>query len=236
MSVFKTPRIGVYQEKTRRLQKNLSYERTSLTWKEAIVYKYLGSRDSDNPSIKDIQVKAFSEVPDRAYSDEGVRINISVEMMSEQTTDLSRYGIIDPMGTEQTFRVHVKSYEDIGRPVVVGDVIEIPFFEQEGKAALWEIQDVDRTSEFENFYAVLNGTVLEDSRTTREVNITNSNSSVMDEIIADNDTAFDEQIPYNGVDTSEVDVDDPNTTTDDPYDPLNNNTVGDFWDDPSKTF
>lgn len=236
MPVFKTPRIGVYQEKTRRLQKNLSYERTSLTWKEAIVYKYLGSRDSENPSIKDIQVKAFSEVPDRAYSDIGVKINISVEMMSEQTTDLSRYGIIDPMGTEQTFRVHVKSYEDIGRPVVVGDVIEIPFFEQEGKAALWEIQDVDRTSEFENFYAVLNGTVLEDSRTTREVNITNSNSSVMDEIIADNDTAFDEQIPYNGTDTTEVDVEDPNMDTNDPYDPLNNNTVGDFWDDPSKTF
>ena len=235
MSVFKTPRIGVYQEKTRRLQKNLSYERTSLTWKEAIVYKYLGSRDSENPSIKDIQVKAFSEVPDRAYATEGVRINISVEMMSEQTTDLSRYGIIDPMGGEQTFRVHVKSYEDIGRPVIVGDVIEIPFFEQEGKAALWEIQDVDRTSEFENFYAVLNGTVLEDSRTTREINITNSNSSVMDEILEDNDTAFDEQIPHNGVDTSGVDVEDPNDTSK-PFDPLNNNTVGDFWDDPSKTF
>lgn len=236
MSVFKKPRIGVYEEKTRKLQKRLSFERGSLTWKEALVFKYLGSRESDNPDIADIQVKAFSEIPDRAYAEDGIQINISVERMSEQTTDLSRYGIIDPMGSEQTFRVHITSYEDIGRPIIVGDVIEIPFFEQEGRAALWEIQDVDRTSEFENFYAVLSGTVLEDSRTTREINITNSNSSVMDEVTADNDTAFDEQIPHNGVDTSTVDVEDPNDQQEEPYDPLNNNTVGDFWDDPSKTF
>lgn len=231
----KQPKVGVYGPKTRSLQSRLSYERVSQSWKFAQVYLYLGDRSEVNPSIDDNGITAFGEVPDRAYAATPIEINIEMDRMSEQSADLSRFGIIDPMGDEEIFRVHVESYKDLGRKIMVGDVFEIPFFEEDGKRAFWEIHDVDSTSEFENYYAVIKAGTLQDKREVEEIPYNNSNSDMFNDLQSDIDTQAEEDVAYNGVDTDGVTVEDPNTDTQDDYDPLDDNT-GSFMDDPSKTF
>lgn len=227
MTVLKKGKIGVYGDKTRKLQKRLSGELFGLTFKDANVYMYLGSRANDTPYINDIQTKVFFEVPDRAYSDKPVHIMVGMEPMGETGMDFSRFGIINPIGDEQTFRVHVDEFEGcLGRPLVVGDVLEIPFFERNCDKAFWEITDVDDKPSYEKFYYTLKATVLSDSRETREIPIDAGNSSFMDEVSQGADAEYKEQVPHTGFDqpTEPEEVD------------YRNKTQSSFLDDPNKTF
>lgn len=227
MTVLRKGKIGVYGQKTRKLQKKLSAELFGLTFKDANVYMYLGSRANENPDINDIQTKVFYEVPDRAYSQDPVNIAIGMEPMGESGMDFSRFGIINPIGDEQTFRVHVDEFEGcLGRPLIVGDVLEIPFFERNCNKAFWEITDVDDKPSYEKFYYAIKATVLSDSRETREIPIDSGNDSFMDEVSQAADQEYTEQVPYEG-------FDEPAQPTEVDY---RNKTQTSFLDDPNKTF
>lgn len=234
----KKPYIGVYGPKTRALQSRVSYEHVSLSWKVANVWKYLGSRASGTPDIDDIQTTTFMEVPDRAYASEAIEVNIDLEPFPEQQADLSQFGIIDPTSGEQTFKMHTESfkhtgYGGLGRYVIVGDVIEMPFFEQDGNTAYWEITDVDRKQEFENFYVVVTARPLTDSRVTEEIPDKNTNQTVMDNIEADLQTEYETEVQDEGLDDTGVQVDDPQSG--DTYDPRDKDQ-GSLLDDPNRTF
>jgi len=154
--VARKGRIGVYGHKTRELQKRLSYEKVALTHKTAFVYKYVGPATGGNEdSIPD---PIFLEVRDRLYEKEPEEINISYESFNEGVLDLSKFGIISPIDNDVfTFRVHINSFtsEELGRYLVVGDVVEIPFLSEEGedgeKRALFEVTDVDTKNTNETF-------------------------------------------------------------------------------------
>lgn len=231
MSKLKRGKIGVYGKKTRSLQRRLSAEAFGLTFKDANVYKYLGSRDSVSPDINDIQNKVLFEVPDRAYDPTPVNIMIGMEPMGETAMDFSRFGIINPIGNEQTFRVHVNEFEGcLGRPLIVGDVFEIPFFEKECKKAFWEITDVDDKPSYEKFYYVIKATVLDDARTTREIPIERTNSDFMDSLMSDMDMEMAQQVPT----TDLVDPDQPQPAPQEVD--YRNKKQASFLDDPSKIF
>lgn len=227
MTVLRKGKIGVYGEKTRRLQRRISGELFGLTFKDANVYMYLGSRANDNPDINDIQTKVFYEVPDRAYSEKTVNIMIGMEPMGETGLDFSRFGIINPIGDEQTFRVHMDEFEGcLGRPLIIGDVLEIPFFGKDCDKAFWEITDVDDKPSYERFYYTIKASVLADSRETREIPIDAGNSSFMDEVMQDSKEEYDQQVPHEGFDEpaepKEVDY--------------RNKTQSSFLDDPNNVF
>jgi len=191
-------KIGVYGSKTRSLQRRLSYEAFGLTFKTANVYRYLGSRANDAPDIDDIQSKVFFEVPDRAYSDEPIPIPVGMESLPDTKTDFSRFGLINPLQDETRFRVHVDDFLPIGRELIIGDVLELPFFEKHGDA-YWEITDVDFRSEAEKFTVVVSATPLKTSRATREIIVDKDNESIMDDIMAGLNTVYQEQVPVEGV-------------------------------------
>lgn len=215
---MKTAKIGVYGGRTRKLQKKLSYEATSMTWKIANVYKYLGSRASVNPSLNDIQVTTFMEVPDRAYDKYPVPINIYFEPAPEQVTDYSQFGIIDPIGTDQIIKVHVNSYDDLGRSLVEGDVVEVPFFKNPKHDAMWEVVDVDGSQEFEKFYTVVKLRVLEDSRKTREIDITGSIGPELDDIVDQHNQHANDYVGHDGVDDTGIDNGETNPDINEPFD------------------
>ncbi len=197
-------KIGVYGDKTRRFQRNLTYQLFQLTFKTANVYKYLGSRTNSTPSINDIQNKVFYEVPDRAYSTDTVEINIGMEPLSESAMDFSRFGMLNPMAGEQTFRVHQNDFACLGRNLIVGDVLEIPFLERDCKKAFFEITDVDDKPSYEKFYFTIQAVPLGDSRTTREIPVERSNDDLMSGIMDDTDAEVAEQVPYEGLDPTQT--------------------------------
>ena len=186
MSAFKHPKIGRYQSKDRALQKRMSYEKVSLTWKSANVYRYLGDRTlGTGSSINDIQDDLFLENTDRRYDATPVLINISMEDQQEQPFDLGKFGIIPIIGDTQIFRVHVNSFEadGMGRYIVVGDVLEIPFLQTEGNAgkkAFFEVTDTDRKMEFENFYVTITTVPIKDSQEFADIDGIPTNSDVLD--------------------------------------------------------
>lgn len=187
-------RIGVYGKKTRSLQSRLTAEVFALSFKDANIYMYLGSRDSVEPHINDIQNQILFENPDRAYSTEPINIAIGMEPLGEAGMDFSMYGIINPMGDEQTFRVHPSEFECLGRELIIGDVMEIPFFEKDCKKAYWEITDVDDKPSYEKFYYVIKAKVMDFSRKTREIPTNRTNEDIMGALVDDMDIAFNEQI------------------------------------------
>jgi hypothetical protein len=232
----KRPKVGVYGNKTRSLQSRLAYEKVSLTWKTAFVWLYLGSRENATPTTSDVQVTAFMEVPDRAYASTPVEINIWNEENPEQSVDLSQFGIMNPIGDEKLFRVHVNSYDQLGRVIRTGDVIEMPFFSLGGKRAFWEIIDVDREQEYEKYYSILKAIPLDNKREANEIPINRDNGGILGAYTDQVDTEGDDAVPYNGVDTDDVTVDDPNTDMTDEFDPRDEDTKKSFLDDPTKTF
>lgn len=234
--LIKRPKVGVYEDKTRSLQNRLSYERVSQTWKTAFVWLYLGSRENAIPATSDIQVTAFMEVPDRAYSAEPVEINIWNEENPEQSVDLSQFGIMNPIGDEKLFRVHINSYDQLGRPIRTGDVLEMPFFSRDGKRAYWEINDVDREQEYEKYYAIVKAIPLDKKRESNEIPINRDNGGILGNYVDQVDLEADEQVSFNDVDTSGVTVDDPTTDTTEDFDPRTGETKRSFLDDETKTF
>lgn len=215
--MVKIAKVGVYESKTRGLQRKLSYEATSMTWKIAKLYRYLGSRSNVDPQLSDIQTTTFMETPDRAYASESVSVNIYFEPLPEQVTDYSQFGIIDPIGGAQVIKMHINSFEDIGREVTEGDVLEIPFFETDGKRAYWEVNDVDRSQMQEKFYVTLKTDILKDARETREIDINNSTGTSLDDIMAQHGEEAEEFVPHNGVDDSVIDNGETNKDMADSY-------------------
>lgn len=188
MSAFKQPKIGVYGQKDRLLQKTLSYERTSLTHHPITVYKYLGDATlGAGSSITDIQDNIFMENRDRRYDPNGVIINAHVEQQEDQPYDLSAFGIISPLGDTQIFRVHINSFEADGlsRYIIVGDVIEVPFFsDRNGNNMFFEVTDTDEKPSFENFYVTITATRVKDSQEMEEIEGIPSNSDALDDLQA----------------------------------------------------
>jgi len=245
MAILKTPNIGVYESKTRALQRRLSFESVSLSWKTVNVYKYLGSAVNGSPTIYDIQDKVFLENPDRSYDQSPVEINAWYEMLPESQFDLSKFGIINPIGNTQQFKFHINSFagDGLGRYIVVGDILEVPFLLQDKNKAFFEVTDIDRKTEFENFFVIVTTTPISDTQETDEITDMNSNSDLMDELGIDigteQDGVFaDEGLdPYRDTDTDYADVDavapDDAADTRDPYD-VPTDDMNDFLDNPDK--
>lgn len=231
MRKLRKRRIGVYGDKTRRLQSRLTAELFSLTFKTANIFKYLGSRDSVDPDINDIQNQILFETPDRAYDVEPFSIMIGMEPMGETGLDFSRFGIINPIGDEETFRVHVDEFECLGRTIIVGDVLEIPFFMRDCKPVFWEVTDVDDKPSYENFYYTIKATIISDSRLTREIPIERSNEDIMNGVIDGLDLAFDQQISQVGLDPEPIE-----DGGDKPPVDYRNKQQASFLDDPSYIF
>lgn len=222
-------KIGVYGPKTRLLQRRITYEVFGLSWKIASVYRYLGDRTKANPTINDIHTTVFAEVPDRAYDSIPVDVPIGMDPLPEQKTDFSRFGIVDIMGDENTFRMHIDDFDALGRELIEGDVFSMDFFKKDGKLAFWEVTDVDKASEYEKFIAIITAVPLQDKRTTRDIPIEQSNSDIMDELAAQEESEFSESVP------SEETTFDETVPTETEVD-YRDSTQSSFLDDPNKEF
>lgn len=229
---LKQPKIGVYGPKTRALQQSLSYEHVSLTWKTCNVYKYLGPRTETTPNTGDIQDAIFMETRDRAYDPAPVEINVWYEPFPEQQMDFAKFGVINPLGDEQTFKFHVNSFDatGLGRYIITGDVLEVPFLLQDGHKSYWEVTDVDRKTEFENFYIVVTAVTMDDKTETAEIPDKYEQDSIFQNIKAQADALADQQVPNEGITEGDVEVTDP--TTVEPYDPIPEGDR-DFLEDPN---
>lgn len=254
MPAFRNRPFGLYDSNDRTLQKRLSYERTSFGH-PVVVYKYLGSEvNKDSATILDIQDTLFMENPDRSYDPNGIKINAHVEQLPESPFDLSKFGIINPLEGVQVFRVHVNSFdnEGMGRYIVVGDVLEVPFFERDGIKAFFEVTDVDKKTEFENFHVVVTTVPIKDVQEMDEIPGMVSNSDIMDELQSSLDEAYERNVSNDGlnaegdlyvmrgyVEDGYIDSADTVTYTDEStsdYDPRSG-LASDFLDDPTaKTF
>lgn len=200
MTTYTAPKVGTYGPLARALQKSLSFEHTTLTWKTANVFKYLGSRTNATPAITDVEDPILLEARDRAYSSTGVEINLYVQPLPEQVVDFQNLGILNPLGNEQKFKVHINSFasDGLGRYLIPGDVIQIPFWQQDGYPTYFEISDVDRKQEFENYFVVVTGLRLDDKPELVEI----LNARLMtnlDSEAAARDAIVSAQVPVDGV-------------------------------------
>lgn len=206
MSTFKTAKVGVYGPKTRLLQARLSYERTAHTMKAFLIHKYEGARTNASPTLDDVQDSVLMEVRDRAYNPIPVQINGWYEEIQEQTMDLTQYGIVSPLSQTYRFRFHSWSFrpDGLGRHLVVGDVIEVPFLEIDGKKALFEVNDVDRKLEPEKFVVTAVTTPMRARQETAEIDGYNE-QSLFDNI----SNGFDDEVSdvqETGVELGDIDV------------------------------
>lgn len=223
----KIGKVGVYGPKTRLLQRRLSYEVYGLSFKTAVVWRYLGSKASNSPELTDVQTKVFWEVPDRAYHEEAVQIPIGMEQLPELKADFSRFGYIDPLQNENLFRVHIDDFEPLGRYMVVGDVFEMPFFEKDGKKVFWEVTDVDLKSEYEKFTAIIHASPLGDSRKTDDIAIDQSNDDLLTDLMNEAEEEFQEQVPVKELTMEENPIPDADFDS-------RSDLVSGFLDDPEK--
>lgn len=226
----KLGKVGVYGEKTRQLQRRMSYEMFGLTMKTAMVYKYLGSRSSVSPHINDIQNRIWFEVPDRAYECDPIEIPVGTEPIQEVKTDFSRWGLIDPNQDESTFRFHVDDMTPLDRTIIVGDVFEIPFYQTDCDSSFWEVTDVDRRSEQEKYLVIVTATPLTSSRKTREIR---DNSTTEDSVGIAVDGFLEEISDQVPADLTTFDVDELMEKEEVDY---RNELQSSFLDDPNKTF
>lgn len=202
-------RVGLYGPKTREFQKNLTYEAFKMTFKTGNVYKYLGDASNENPNINDIGKNTFFEIQKRAYDKTAVGVYLGIESPSESKMDLSQYGIIDPSAEELRVKIHTNDFYCLGREIIVGDAIEIPFYERDCKPAFFEVSDVDRDQSYEKFYFNLTLKPMNDSIKTQELDIERSNENLFDEVKEEKDQQNEERVPYEGIDDSPVYASDP---------------------------
>lgn len=180
-------KIGVYSEKTRNLQRKLSYEVYGLSFKEAKFYLYLGDKEADVQDINVFHNKVLFEVADRLYSDQPISVPVGMEQYSDSKADFSRFGLINPLTDEVRFSIHIDDFETLGREIVVGDVFEMPFFEKDGKKAFYEVTDVDFKTEKEKFICVFHASTLDKSRATRDIELNRDNFDFMEQLSEDGD-------------------------------------------------
>lgn len=188
MSAFKSGRIGVYGSKDRAMQRRLSFEKTTLSFHEVVVFKYLGDTTlGAGSSIYDISDNIFLENRDRRYDPNGIIINADVQQIEEAPYDLSAFGIISPLGDTQIIRIHINSFEadGLGRYLTTGDVIKIPFYtDRNGNAMFYEVDDVDEKKAFESFYVTVTMDRVKDSQEFSEIEGIPSNSDALDDLQA----------------------------------------------------
>ena len=220
-------KIGMYGNRTRGLQRRLSYEAFGLTCKHANFYKYLGSRESAVPNINDIQNPVFFEVPDRAYATETIPVPIGMEQFRESKMDFSRFGLINAFQDETEFRMHIDDFEPLGRDVIIGDVFEIPFHSSANGKSLWEVVDVDLRSAAEKFIAIIMCVPLGENRKTVEIPVDRGNGSIMDDIMDEMNQYVSTDVP-----SAVIGWDEPQETVVD----YRTETEISFLDDPNKKF
>lgn len=218
--------IGVYGAKTRALQRCLSYEAFGLTFKLAKVFRYLGDKNNTtDQNINNIGSYTFMEVPDRAYDTTTVQVPIAVERRADQKADYSRYGFIDPIANETILKMHIDDFEPLGRNLIIGDVLEIPFFKtNDGNNSFWSVDDVNIDDE-ETFLATIYVSPLGEDRRTNEIPIDSGTDSILDdisdgmereqsEIVPSTDETYDGNPPEDEVDYRDQDqrsfLDNPN--------------------------
>lgn len=81
--------------------------------------------DHDRTSIEDLQDKIWNQNDDRDYASESILIKASYDI-TEAATDMARFGIELP---DQNFQFNVSfnaSVSALGRPIVIGDIFELP--------------------------------------------------------------------------------------------------------------
>ena len=223
MAMLKKNKIGMYGEKTRALQKRLSYESVSLTAKTALIYRYLGSRTNDTPDITDIPHPIFREVADRAYDfDNPVEINVWYEMQPEQQMDLTRFGLLNPIGDSQIFKFHSWSFANdaVGRMLMVGDIIEIPFLLQDTTKAYFEVTDVNRKNENETFYIIVTADPMKDRQETEEILDMGSNDDFFKDMAVDMEDYQETEVDADEFDANDYEIDDSGVSID--YSPVPN--------------
>lgn len=199
------PTIGAYGTKTRNLQRRLSYEAFGLSAKNAFFYLLLGDKDTDELSRTKFKDKVFFEIRDKAYSLTPIKIPIGVEPASTMPMDFSRFGLINPLTAESTYRIHVDDTKTLGRYPVVGDVFEIDFYNDESclRKALWEITDVDKNEmTLETYVITITATPVTDSRTNNDLPIGRSNDDIFSDIMEEADENYNEY-----VDTTDIEYD-----------------------------
>lgn len=253
MAKFKEPRIGVYSDKDRAFQSRVSFEKTSLTWHPVNVFKYLGVKTNEVPDVTDIQDPILLENVDRKYDTTPVKLNAWMEYLPESQFDLSKFGIINPLGNTMQFRFHTESFKDegLGRYIRVADIIEVPFWEQDGTKSYWEVTDVDRKPEFENFIIIVTAEPMKDSTQTLDIPDKNTNEDLLDALAVSIEADQDEVFSQGGLDAEPslyvyrdyvvdeyTDAIEQNIFTDEEtirttYDPRPNNTE-DWLDNPDK--
>lgn len=226
-------KIGVYGCKTRKLQRCLSFEAFGLSMKDALVYLYQGDSTKDQPKNNDVGSTVFFEVPDRAYAKIPVAIPIGMELLQESASDFSRFGLINPMGDENTFRVHIDDFKSLGRELMSGDIIHIPFHDKDEQRALWEITDVDFKSEMERFIVIIKASPLKASRTSSELDgiMNRTNDDFMVDISNDQERIWEEQVPTQDL---QYDKEAPPPTPEEVD--YRDDLQADFLDDPFKDF
>lgn len=235
MATFKQNRIGQYGPKDRDLQKRMSFERLSLTAKSAYYYLYKGVKTNPSPDVTDIQDPIFLENRDREYDLEAIEVNIWYETLPVSAFDLSRIGIINPVGNTQEFRMHTLTMESdgLGRYPLAGDIIEVPFLEQDDRRAFFEVTDVDRKQEFENFIIILTTVPVEHSQETSDLHGEDgwdSNESVLEDLMDDIDQYQKDEFEETGLDDTGLDGVEQTRNTYDPRPDI----AEDFLDDPNK--
>jgi hypothetical protein len=221
--------IGVYGTKTRALQRKISYEAFGLTFKDALVYRYLGDKNNTaNQNINNIGNAIFMEVPDRAYDTNTVPMPVAIERMASKKTDYSRFGLIDPIANETTLRVHIDDFEDLGRDLIVSDVLEFPFYKNNaGENTFWEVTDTDIDPN-EEFYATIFIQPLGESRQTNDIPIDSGVDGILDgvgderEVVQSEDVPSEDEVFEGTPPEEEVDYRDKDQAS--------------FLDDPSQTF
>ena len=251
MSGFKTAKIGVYGTKTRALQRRLSFEKTSLTYHEVVVYKYLGDTNlNEGSSINDISDLIFMENRDRRYDSNGITLNADVQMMESSAMSLESIGIIDVFDGQQLIRMHIDSFaqDGFGRYPIVGDVVQIPFFkDRNDKSMFFVINDVDEKNAWENYYVTISMDEIKDSQEYEEIDGIQSNSDALADLQSSLNDAYDATYVQEGLESepslyvSRDYVEDgyinpPSTSTytdDDPRDNYDPRLGDSFLDDPN---
>lgn len=204
MPPYKSPKIGIYGDNDRALQRRLSYEKCSLSYHPVNVFRYLGSAtNTPNAAITDIQSPLWLETNDRDYDPIPILINAAIDQpLAEGVMDLTRFGIVSALQDVLVVRVHINSFDadQMGRYLIPGDVLEIPFFQQGNTKAFFEIDDVDRKTENENFHVVCTCSPIKDTQEMEEIPGISTNSDVLDTLQSQLDTEYEKAVGDVGID------------------------------------
>ena len=228
MSALRPSKFGVFGTKTRLLQRSISFERTTLSGRTVRIYKYLGDATNDYPSLTDRGDPILMEITDRAYDSNYIEVNVHYDPIEESVVDMTQFGVLNPLGDTHRFYFHSESFESdgMGRYPVVGDVIEMANDEM---TVYFEITDVDRKKETDIYTIVCHGKLITDGQEVQQIPNKESNESFMEDIRQSLKTEVESVFDQEGLDTSDIQLDDETPQT--PYDSRPDHTQ-DFLDNP----